>query len=152
MKTATTIPAETRESRGKNEARRLRVKGQVPAVLYGSGQPSVAVSVDPKQIVKILHSSSGHNTIFDVAVQGGEQTPVMLVDWQFDPVKGNLLHVDMKRIDLTKRLRVSVPVQTAGEPAGVKVQGGLLEIVNREIEIECLPADIPEHLPLTSPN
>jgi large subunit ribosomal protein L25 len=145
MSTTTTVSVEMRESRGKNEARRLRVKGLVPAVLYGSGQPALAVSVDPKQIIRILHSSTGHNTIFNVAVQGGADTPVMLVDWQYEPVKGSLLHVDLKRIDLTKRLTVSVPVQTQGEPVGVKTQGGLLEIVNREIEIECLPTEIPEH-------
>lgn len=145
MKMSVTVSAKMRETRGKNEARRLRAAGLVPAVVYGSNQPSLALSVDPKQVVKILHSSSGHNTIFDVRIEGGETTPVMLVDWQFDPVKGSLLHADLKRIDLSKRLRVSVPVQTEGEPVGVKTQGGLLEIVNREIEIECLPADIPEH-------
>lgn len=139
------VPAEVRESRGKNEARRLRAGGLVPAVVYGSGQQTLAISVDPRTILKILHSSTGHNTIFDVAVKGGETTPVMIVDWQFDPVKENLLHIDLKRIDLTKRLRVSVPVQTQGDAKGVKQQGGLLEQVAREIEIECLPDDIPEH-------
>jgi large subunit ribosomal protein L25 len=145
MRKNITVPAETRESGGKNEARRLRARGLAPAVIYGSGGPALAVAVDPKQIVKILHSSTGHNTIFDVAVRNGETTPAMLVDWQFDPVKETLLHVDLKRIDLTKRLRVSVPVQTQGEPKGVKQEGGLLEVVAREIEIECLPDDIPEH-------
>jgi len=145
MRKDITVPVEIRETRGKNEARRLRVRGLTPAVVYGSGQPSLVVSVEPKQIVRILHSPTGHNTIFNLAVREGETTPVMLVDWQFDPVRENLLHVDMKRIDLTKRLRVSVPVHTHGDPAGVKQQGGLLELVAREIEIECLPDDIPEH-------
>jgi large subunit ribosomal protein L25 len=145
MRKAVTVPVEIRESRGKNEARRLRVRGLTPGVIYGSGGQVLAVSVDPKQIVKILHSATGHNTIFDVAVKSGETAPVMVVDWQFDPVKENLLHVDLKRIDLTKRLRVSVPVQTQGDPKGVKQQDGLLELVAREIEIECLPDDIPEH-------
>ncbi|MFB3778574.1 MAG: 50S ribosomal protein L25 [Bryobacteraceae bacterium] len=145
MRKNITVPVELRESRGKNEARRLRAGGLVPAVVYGSGRQTLAVSVDPKTILKILHSSTGHNTIFDVSVKGGETTPVMIVDWQFDPVKENLLHLDLKRIDLTKRLRVSVPVQTQGEAKGVKQQGGLLELVAREIEIECLPDDIPEH-------
>ena len=140
-----TVPADRRDSRGKNEARRLRVKGLAPAIMYGSGQEVLALSVDPKLILKILHSRAGHNTIFSVAVQNGETTPVMIVDWQLDPVKENLLHVDLKRIDLTKRLRVSVPIRTQGEALGVKVDGGLLEIITREIEIECLPNEIPEH-------
>jgi len=144
MRKEITVPVTIRESRGKNEARRLRAKGLVPAVLYGSGAGALAVSVDPRQITKILHSRSGHNTIFDAAVQGGETTPVMVVDWQLDPIKGDLLHADLKRIDLTKRLRVSVPIQTEGEAVGVKQQDGLLEIISREIEIECLPDEIPE--------
>ncbi len=145
MRTNISVAAQVREGRGKNEARRLRASGSIPAVLYGSGQQAVALAVSPKEITKILHSRTGHNTIFDIGIHGGETTPVMLVDWQFDPVKGNVLHVDLKRIDLTKRLVVSVPVHTQGEPVGVKQQGGLLEIVAREIEIECLPDEIPEH-------
>jgi large subunit ribosomal protein L25 len=145
MRRDVTVSAELRQTRGKNEARRLRVKGLTPAVIYGSAMETVAVAVDPKQVIKILHSGSGHNTIFDLAIQGGETSPVMLVDWQLDPVKENLLHADMKRIDLTKRLRVSVPIQTHGEPKGVKLEGGLLEIVAREIEIDCLPDEIPGH-------
>jgi large subunit ribosomal protein L25 len=140
-----TVPAVMRDSRGKNEARRLRVKGLTPAVVYGSGQEVLSISVDPKQILKILHSSTGHNTIFKVAVQDRETTPVMIVDWQLDPVKDNLLHADLKRIDLTKRLKVSVPIRTHGDAIGVKQQGGLLEVITREIEIECLPNEIPEH-------
>jgi large subunit ribosomal protein L25 len=144
MTTEITINAEPRETRGKNEARRLRVKGLTPGVLYGAGQASVAVAVNPKEVNKILHSRAGHNTIFNLAIQGGEDTPAMIVDWQNDPVKDNLLHVDMKRIDLTKRIVVKVRVATTGEPQGVKVQGGLLEIIGREIEIECLPDEIPQ--------
>lgn len=145
MATEMTVPADKRDSRGKNEAYRLRVKGLAPAVMYGSGQEALALSVDPKRILKILHSRAGHNTIFNVAVQDGETTPVMIVDWQLDPVKENLLHVDFKRIDLAKRLRVSVPIRTQGDALGVKQDGGLLEIITREIEIECLPNEIPEH-------
>jgi len=145
MRKDITVSVEIRGTRGKNEAIRLRQRGLTPAVVYGSGQPTLVVSVEPKQIVRILHSSTGHNTIFNLAVRDGETAPVMIVDWQFDPVKENLLHVDMKRIDLTKRLRVSVPVHAHGDPKGVKQQGGLLELVAREIEIECLPDDIPEH-------
>src|SRR6185295_3440045 len=144
MRREITITAEVRGERGKNEARRLRVRGASPAVLYGSGGESVAVAVNPKEVNRILHSKSGHNTIFDLAVKGGETTPVMIVDWQNDPIKDTLLHVDMKRIDLTKRIRVKVPVHTIGEPKGVKLQGGLHELITREVEIECLPDDIPE--------
>jgi len=144
MKDSITVSAERRDSRGKNEARRLRVKGLAPAVLYGAGQPAVAVSVNPKEVSRILHSSTGHNTIFQLAVEGGEETPAMIVDWQSDPVRDSLLHVDLKRIDLTKRIEVNVRVQTTGEPKGVKLQGGLLEVVTREVEIECLPNEIPE--------
>jgi large subunit ribosomal protein L25 len=144
MRKEITVSAEPRESRGKNEARRLRVKGRAPAVLYGSGSPAVAVSISPKEINKILHSNTGHNTIFNLSVLGGEDTPAMIVDWQSDPVKENLLHVDLKRIDLTKRIAVKVRVHVTGEPKGVKLQGGLLEVITREVEIECLPDDIPE--------
>lgn len=144
MRKDITITAEPRSSRGKNEARRLRVAGQAPAVLYGAGGDAVAVAVSPKEVNKILHSNTGHNTIFNLSVKGGETVPVMVVDWQNDPVKENLLHVDLKRIDLTLRLRVKVPVHTSGEPKGVKLQGGLQELITREVEIECLPDDIPE--------
>jgi large subunit ribosomal protein L25 len=139
-----TVTAEVRASRGKNEARRTRRAGQIPAVVYGSFQEPVSVAVDPRSILKIVRSDTGYNTIFNLAIAGGETTPVMLVDQQVDPVKGTLLHADMKRIDLTKRIRVTVPVHTAGEARGVKVQGGLLEVITRSIEIECLPDDIPE--------
>ena len=115
MRTDTVVPAELRSTRGKNEARRARKRGQVPGVVYGAFKDPVAVLLNPVQIQKILRSKTGHNTIFDVAIAGGEQTPVMVVDEQYDPVKSNLLHVDLKRIDLTKRLRVAVPVLTLGE-------------------------------------
>jgi large subunit ribosomal protein L25 len=143
MRKDITIAAEPRTSRGKNAAIRLRAAGKIPAVLYGAGAPSVAVTVNPREINRILHSPTGHNTIFDLDL-GSEKAPVMVVDWLHDPVKDNLLHVDFKRIDLSKRLRVKVPVHTTGEPVGVKIQGGSLEIVTREIEIECLPDEIPE--------
>jgi large subunit ribosomal protein L25 len=145
MRKDITVAVAPRESRGKNEAHRLRASGQIPAVVYGGGQASVAVSVSPKEINRVLHSSTGHNTIFDVAIGSGEKTPAMIVDWQHEPVKGTLLHVDLKRIDLTKRLHVKVPVHLTGDPKGVKIQGGMFELINREIEIECLPDEIPEH-------
>ena len=145
MRKDITVAAEVRTSRGKNEARRTRRAGQIPAVVYGAYQDPVSIAVNPREILKIVRSNTGYNTIFTLAVQDGENTPVMVVDHQVDPVKNTLLHADFKRIDLTKRIRVSIPVSTEGEPAGVKVQGGLLEIISRAIEIECLPDDIPEH-------
>ncbi len=144
MRREITIEAETRDSRGKNEARRLRTKGSVPAVVYGGSDGPQPVAVSPKELARILNSKAGHNTIFNLSVAGGSDTPVMIVDWQYDPIKDSLLHVDLKRIDLEKRITVKVPIITHGEPKGVKVQGGIHEIVTREIEIECLPNEIPE--------
>ena len=144
MRKDITIAAEPRSLRGKNEARRLRVRGFAPAVIYGAEKESVAVAISPKDINKILRSNTGHNTIFNLAVTGGETTPVMIIDWQHDPVKENLLHIDLKRIDPTKRISVKVPIHIKGESKGVKIQGGLLEIVSREVEVVCLPDDIPE--------
>jgi large subunit ribosomal protein L25 len=139
-----TVAAEVRTSRGKNEAHRTRSAGQIPAVIYGAYKDPVSVAVNPREIAKIIRSATGYNTIFDLAIAGGETTPVMVVDQQVDPIRGTLLHADFKRIDLTKRIRISVPVQTSGEAKGVKVQGGLLEVITRAIEIECLPDEIPE--------
>jgi large subunit ribosomal protein L25 len=143
MKTDLKIAAEPRDTRGKNEARRLRARGLAPAVVYGAGGDPVAIAVNPKEMNRILHTQSGHNTIFDVEVNGAT-APVMIVDWQYDPIKSRLLHVDLQRIDMNKRMRVKVQVATSGDPRGVKEQGGLHEVVTREIEIECLPGDIPE--------
>jgi large subunit ribosomal protein L25 len=131
----------------KNHARRVRVAGQIPAVVYGAGQEPVAVAVDPKAVTRILHSESGHNTIFDLNVENaGGIIKAMIVDWQNEPIKGKLLHIDIKRIAMDKPMRVSVPIQLVGVPVGVKSQGGILEHVLREVEVECLPADIPSHL------
>jgi large subunit ribosomal protein L25 len=132
-------------SRGKNEARRLRASGRIPAVVYGAKKDTVAVSVDPKQISRILHSESGHNTIFDIQV-GNEKAKAMIVEWQLDPMKGKLLHIDLKRIAMDQKIRVSVPIHLVGEAAGVKTQGGILDQILREVEIECLPGDIPSHI------
>jgi large subunit ribosomal protein L25 len=145
MRKELTITAESRDSRGKNEARRLRAKGSMPAVVYGGSTGPLPVAVSPKELTRILNSKTGHNTIFNLNVGGSEDTPVMIVDWQYDPIKNSLLHVDLKRIDLNQRIVVNVPVITQGEPKGVKVQGGLHEIVTRELQIECLPQEIPEH-------
>jgi len=131
----------------KNHARRVRVAGQIPAVVYGAGQDPVAVVVDPKAVTRILHSESGHNTIFDLNVENaGSVIKAMIVDWQNEPIKGKLLHIDIKRIAMDKPMRVSVPIHLVGTPVGVKSQGGILDHVLREVEIECLPADIPSHL------
>ena len=141
------VEAQTRpdESRGKNEARRLRAAGRVPAVVYGAKKNTLAVSVDPKQISRILSSESGHNTIFDLQV-GGEKTKAMIVDWQYEPIRGHILHIDMKRIAMDEKMRVLVPIHLVGEAAGVKQQGGILDQILREVEVECLPADIPTHI------
>jgi large subunit ribosomal protein L25 len=138
-----TVAAELRDSRGKNEARRLRAAGSMPAVLYGGPDGAKPVAVSPKELTKILNSKTGHNTIFNLGVNG-DSTPVMIIDWQYDPIKDRLLHVDLKRIDLSKRITVKVPVLTQGDPKGVKLQGGIQDVVTREIEIECLPEEIPE--------
>ncbi|HUE20285.1 MAG TPA: 50S ribosomal protein L25 [Bryobacteraceae bacterium] len=145
MRKEITVAAQPRESRGKNEARRTRSRGLIPAVVYGAFKDPVPVAVSPKAILQIVHSEGGYNTIFNLDIEGRENTPVMVVDYQNDPIRGTLLHADLKRIDLTKRLRVSIPIGTLGEPKGVKTQGGLLEIITRAAEIECLPDEIPEH-------
>jgi large subunit ribosomal protein L25 len=138
------VTADVRAARGKNEAHRTRRAGQIPAVVYGAFRDPIAVSLNPREILKVVHSKTGYNTIFNLSIQGGETTPVMVVDQQLDPIKGTLLHADLKRIDLTRRIRVNIPVHTTGEAAGVKVQGGLLEVITRAIEIECLPDEIPD--------
>jgi large subunit ribosomal protein L25 len=130
----------------KGFARRVRMQGLIPAVVYGAGQPSVAVTVDPKVITKILYSDSGHNTLFDLMIEGGDSGKGMIVDWQNEPIKGHLLHIDIKRIAMDKAMRVSVPVHLTGTSIGVKTHGGILGQVLHEVEIECLPADIPGHI------
>ena len=145
--TISAVVATPREGRfNKNAARRVRVEGKIPAVVYGAGQGAVAVTVDPRVITKILHSDSGHNTIFDLDVTGASLVKAMIVDWQREPIKGALLHIDLKRIAMDKTMIVSVPIQLTGVPLGVRTQGGILEHVLREVEIECLPGDIPSHL------
>ena len=138
-----TVTAQPRKAGGKNDAKRVRKTGMVPAAVYGAGKDPVPVTVDPKAVSKILRSETGHNTIFDLAVDGGAEK-VMIVDWQYEPLKGKLLHVDLKRIAMDKVLRVSVPVVLQGTAEGVKQEGGILEQLIREVEIECLPADIPK--------
>lgn len=141
------LEAQPRESGNKNEARRVRQGGKIPGIVYGAGKNSTAVSVDPRQVLRILHSESGYNTIFDLTLDG-ERTKAMIVDWQYEPIKGNLLHIDLKRIAMDKALRVNVPITLTGVAEGVKTQGGILEQMLREVEIECLPGDIPSHIDL----
>jgi large subunit ribosomal protein L25 len=147
------VAAKPRQGKlNKNAARRVRVKGMIPGVIYGAQEASVAVEVDPKQITRILHSESGHNTIFDLEIDGASslqvtpKTKAMIVDWQYEPIKGTLIHIDLKRIAMDKVIRVEVPIQLVGVPVGVKTQGGILDQVLREVEIETLPADIPSHI------
>jgi large subunit ribosomal protein L25 len=142
------VAAQPRASRGKNEARRLRVSGSIPGVIYGSAKDPVAVAVSPKDVTKVLRTKSGHNTIFDVEVAGGERTPVIVADEQYDPITSRLIHVDFRRIDLTRKLRVAIPVHVSGEAKGVKQQGGILDVVTRAVEIECIPDDIPTEFAL----
>jgi large subunit ribosomal protein L25 len=139
------LEAKPRQAEGKNAARRVRRAGDVPGVVYGAKKEPLAVSVDPKHIARILHSETGHNTVFDLQVNG-ERTKAMIVDWQYEPIKGSLLHIDVKRIAMDQKLRVRVPVLLKGEAAGVKQQGGILEQILREVELECLPGDIPTHI------
>src|SRR5499425_1427769 len=139
------LEAQPRTPGTKNDARRVRKHGKVPAVVYGAGKAVLPVSVDPRQVSRILHSETGHNTIFDLALDG-ERSKAMIVDWQYEPIKGALLHIDLKRIAMDQKLTVMVPIVLKGEAAGVKQQGGILEQVTREVEIECLPADIPSQI------
>jgi large subunit ribosomal protein L25 len=141
-----TLEAQPREAGTKNQARRVRREGKIPAVVYGASKDAVPVSVDPRHVLRILRSDSGHNTIFDLALTGGERTKAMIVDWQYEPIKGHLLHIDLKRIAMDKALRVSVPIVLQGTAEGVKTEGGILEQILREVEIECLPGDIPSHI------
>jgi large subunit ribosomal protein L25 len=142
-----TLEAKRRDTFGRNNAGRLRRAGQIPAVLYGGtskeGEP---VAVDPKALMHILHSQSGVNTLISLKLDGAADTRVLVKDFQLDPVHHSLLHADFYRVAMDKVLRITVPVHIVGEPKGVKAQGGVLDIVNRDVVIECLPADIPEHL------
>jgi len=148
MITQEIVTARPREGKfNKNAARRVRAAGKIPAVVYGAAEPAVAVEVDPRQIQKILHSETGHNSIFDLELPGSK-AKVMIVDWQYEPIKGKLIHIDFKRIALDKPIRVEVPIQLTGTAVGVKTQGGILDQMLREVEIECLPGDIPGHIDL----
>jgi large subunit ribosomal protein L25 len=139
-----TVEAEPREVFGKNAARRTRVGKRIPGIVYGGGGPVIPVTVDPDGIRKILFSESGHNTIVNLEVRGKAPARAMIRDWQSDPVRGDLLHVDLVRIALDAKLKLKVPIHVIGEPEGVKLQGGIFEFILRDIDVECLPDDIPE--------
>ena len=138
------LEAQPRTPGNKNDARRVRAAGKVPAVLYGAGKEAASLALDPRQVSRILNSKTGYNTIFDLTLDGGERTKAMIVDWQYEPIKGSLLHIDLKRIAMDQRLKVEVPIVLKGEAAGVKQEGGILEQLLREVEVECLPGDIPD--------
>jgi large subunit ribosomal protein L25 len=141
------LEAQTRDTFGKNEARRTRREGKVPGVLYGGdGKATTAIAVAPKALLKILHSESGQNTLISLKLDGAGDTRVLVKDFQVDPVTHHLLHADFYRVAMDRLLQVTIPIIVHGEPKGVKQQGGILEFIRREIVIECLPADIPEHV------
>ena len=146
-----TLDVVKRDTRGKNEARRLRAAGRIPGVVYGSRKEGkapegVPVAVDPKELLRILHSDSGANTLIKLKVDGGAQSQVMVKEYQLDPVTHQLLHADFYQLAMDKAITVTVPILVTGTPQGVKVQGGVLDFVTREIQVQCLPADIPEHI------
>jgi large subunit ribosomal protein L25 len=141
-----THKAEKREGRGKNEARRLRASGRIPAVLYGADKgKAVEIAVDPKNLLRILHSEAGVNSLIGLQLDGGD-TRVLVKEYQLDPIDHKLLHADFYQVAMDKTITVTVPVVLKGEPKGVKQQGGIVDFVHRDIEIEVLPADIPENI------
>jgi large subunit ribosomal protein L25 len=141
-----TLKAEKREGRGKNEARRLRASGRIPAVLYGTEKgKAVEIAVDPKNLLRILHSEAGVNTLIGLQLDGGD-TRVLVKEYQVDPIDHKLLHADFYQVAMDKTITVTVPIVVKGEPKGVKQQGGIVDFVHREIEVEVLPADIPENI------
>src|SRR5204863_6189471 len=142
-----TLEAKSRESFGKNEARRTRRGGLVPGVLYGGdGRQATPISVEPRSLLKILHSESGANTLISLKLPGGGDARVLVKEYQLDPVTHQVLHADFYRVAMDRLIQVTIPVVVKGEPKGVKQQGGVLEFVRREIDIECLPGDIPENV------
>jgi large subunit ribosomal protein L25 len=140
------LEATARDSFGKNEARRTRRGGLVPGVLYGEGKDATPISVEPRALLRILHSDSGANTLISLKLAGGGDTRVLVKDFQLDPITHQVLHADFYRVAMDKAIEVTIPITIKGEPKGVKQQGGILEFIRREIVVECLPADIPEHV------
>jgi large subunit ribosomal protein L25 len=141
-----TLEATTRDSRGKNEARRLRVAGKIPAVLYGGAGGAVPLAVDPKALSRILHSGSGVNSIISLDVKGQGVSQVLVKEFLLEPIKHTMLHADFYRLQMDKAITVTVTISLKGEAKGVKLQGGMVDFPNRQVEVQCLPGDIPEHL------
>jgi len=137
------VNAKTRTDRGKNAARRLRRDGFVPGVVYGGKKDNIAVAVDPKALQKVLRSEAGRNSILKLDIANEGATNAILKSWQVDPIKESFLHADFYRIAMDVAIRVTVPIHVVGEARGVKVDAGILELIMREIEVECLPGDIP---------
>src|SRR5437762_12728941 len=145
------LEAVSRETFGKNEARRTRREGRVPAVVYGAsgdggGREATPIAVDPKALLKILHSESGANTLISLKLPGTKEARVLVKEYQLDPITHHVLHADFYRVVMDRALLVRIPIVVKGEPKGVKQQGGLVEFIRREIAIECLPGDIPESI------
>jgi large subunit ribosomal protein L25 len=139
------VAAQSRTETGKNVNRRLRAKGLVPGILYGTQKEAIPVAVNPKEIGAILRSASGENTLFDLDLAGSRRK-VILKEYQVEPLKARLLHADFYEVALDKTLEVEVHVELQGVPVGVKVSGGVLDFVTRELSIECLPTDIPDKI------
>lgn len=149
-----TLNATARTGLGKGDSRRLRTQGMIPAAVYGEGKEALAIAINAKDLANILRSDTGHNTIFKLALPNGGDEPatVIIKDWQVHPVKGRLLHADLLRLSMTEVTRVKVAIDVIGEPIGVKLDSGILELHTREVEVECLPGDIPEHLQIDVAN
>ena len=141
-----TLQAVKRGDKGKNEARRHRAAGRLPAIVYGSGNQPIPVTVEPKALSRILHSDSGANTLITLRVEGESETRVLVKEYQLDPITHDLLHADFYRVAMDRVIQVTVPITLKGEAKGVKLQGGIVDFVTRQIELECLPGDIPEHI------
>jgi large subunit ribosomal protein L25 len=139
------VAAESRTETGKNSNRRLRGRGLIPGIVYGAGRDAVAVAVSPREITDILRSASGENTLFDIEMEG-KRRKVILKEFQREPIKGQLLHADFFEVALDKPIEVKVHIELTGTPTGVKNEGGLLDFITRELEIECLPTDIPDKI------
>ena len=144
----TVIEAQTRIPKGKNANRRIRMSGKIPAVIYGPGKEPAVLSLNPDDIRTILRSETGRNTIFTVNIEGAESRSALVKDYQLDPIKGKLIHTDLMEVAMDRLLTLMVNIELVGEPQGVKIDGGTLDFITRAIEIECMPADIPESIKL----
>ena len=140
------VDAKSRADRGKNAARRLRASGRIPAIVYGGKKDALAVSVDPKTLLRVLRSESGRNTILSLDLGDAGKASAILKSWQVDPINEKFIHADFYRIAMDVAIRVKIPILAKGEARGVKVDAGILEVIMRELEVECLPGDIPERI------